>query len=198
MGVRKSLPFLDKPPFLSHRLRIGLLVTILVVVLVSSIYAVYYVTLPPGQGPEASLLSPTLGLRLQLDEASFSKGETVNVLISLRNVGNESVTVKWSSYSSELDWTPMYFDFSVVDENGTIIYQWGKTHAWYGSFLVKDLLPGEQLTSHCPWEMRDIDEIPAASGTYFVRALSRKLTLTVGEDSSVVTLETPSIAILIS
>lgn len=92
----------DKQSFLRHSRRTILLVTVLIVILVSSIYA-YYRSSSPQSGPRTSITSWPLELSIQLDKTDYIERENISITFSLTNLSNETVVItriRWPTSSS--------------------------------------------------------------------------------------------------
>jgi hypothetical protein len=184
--------------FASRPRRILVITLLVIVVLCAGTYA-YWTFLPPQQGPRAATLSSPLELSIQLDKCEYQQGENVTITISLKNVGNETITVSWPSYSCS-DGVDMYFDFIVMDGNGTKVSQWYYGRGLLASVLTRTLDPGQQLTNVYTW-MQDTgwpDFAQVPKGTYSVKGLSRGFDLTVGTQLTSMELETPTITFIIT
>jgi hypothetical protein len=182
--------------------KVGLLAAVLVIVLVVSSYA-YMASLQPQEGPLVSVISPPLEFSMQLNKTEFLLGEDVMVRLSLKNIGNETIGLSWADFRGYED-VLMYFDFIVTDSNNTVVFQYSKVYGALFLVLDRTLNPGEQLVSAVPWiqitvhpqEVPSHQQVPA--GTYNVRGLSRKMGLTVGNQTTIITLETPTITFTIT
>jgi len=181
----------DKWLFLRNPRRTVLLVAILVVILVSSIYA-YYWSVSPKEGPRVSVLSPPLELWLQLDKTTYVQGENISVSVGVKNTSNETITVTWTSYSL-YDGKRALLDFIVSDDNGTDVFQ--LCGLLLGSTVSRTLSPEEELTFSFEWNMKmnknvaTYDVLP--KGSYCGKTSTRYMKL---NDSSHLTLETQTIS----
>lgn len=192
--------------FASRRHRAVLVSVALILVLAVSTYA-YVRSLLPAVGPRVSLVSPPLEFSMELDKAEFQQGENVTVTLSMKNMGSEEIRLMWTSFFLYLD-RVLYFDVSVTDSNGTLVFQWGSEYFALGMTREKSLDPGEQLTTMYFWDQwtEPVAQEPqftypkgiVPKGTYYVKGLSRQFTLTAdGQTTPLMTLETPSITIQI-
>lgn len=178
-----------------------MLVAVLVIVLVVSAYA-YMASLQPQEGPRVSVISPPLEFSMELNKTEFQLGENVMIGLSLKNIGNETIKLSWADFYAYEDML-MYFDFYVTDSNNTVIFQWSATYLRLLMVIDRILNPGEQLVSVVPWiqitehpqQIPSRQQVPA--GTYAIRGLSRRMYLTVGGQTTVITLETPTITFTI-
>jgi hypothetical protein len=134
--------------FGSRSRKIMLLIAILVVSLAAGVYS-YWISLPlpKPMGPSASITSSPIELSIGLDKTEYTSNENLTVYFSLRNISNQTVTVRQQHWY-ELDLSSPYsymklasnvegvsipskppiilngvfhFYFSVVDDNGTVI-----------------------------------------------------------------------------
>jgi hypothetical protein len=185
---------------------VALISVALIVVLVVGTYA-YLQSLPPAAGPRVSLLSPPLEFSMELDKAEFQQGENVTVKLAMKNTGSEEITLMWTSFFLFFD-RVLYFDISVTDLNGTVVFRWSSEYFALGAVIEKSLDPGEQLTNMYFWDQwtEPVAQEPPFSypegivpkGTYYIKGLSRHFTLTAdGQTTPLMALETPSITIQI-
>ena len=182
-----------------HPKRVAVLFLIIFMIVVTSVYA-YIALLSPHAGPRVSVVSPPLEFSIGLEKTEFQQAEPINMTVSLKNVGNETIQLMWTSYYLYYD-QRMYFDFVIVDENDTLVYQWTGEHLSLPALLTRTLNPGEQLVSVYPWYQLygyEDGEGQVSKGTYYVRGLTRSVHLTVNGQTSTILLETPSITIIIN
>jgi len=178
----------DKKSFFKHSRKMILIVTILVIILVSSSIYAYYWSLPPHVGPRVTLVSPPLEFSLQLEKTTFVTGENISVSISLRNISNQTVTLRWSEYGTGDSGPEGYFassvfpadspkravlDFSVLDENNTLIY--GLIGRRNQAVVSRMLTAGEVVTQTFVWNQLVVDfqeytYVPIPSGLYYMKA----------------------------
>jgi len=182
-----------------HPLRVALLVTIVVAIVATSAFA-FWLSPPHKSGPKASTVSQPLEFTIELDKTEFQQGEDVTVRLSLRNISNETITVAWPNYHI-YEGMVMYFNFNVLDENGTVVYAWKMNYGYAQAFITRPLEPNEEITNAYPWhQLTDLalgsGQVP--EGSYSVRGLSRLFELTVGNQKTKMTLETPTIAFTIT
>jgi len=135
---------------------------------------------------------------MKLDKAEYKLGENVTIRLSVKNIDNKTITLTWYEYYM-YDNALMYFDFYIIDANGTLVYQWTKDHAALQAVLKRTLSPGEQLTSVYPWYQLNgyPNEAQVPAGTYTVRGSTRKVGLTVEDQTAAITLETPTVTFII-
>jgi len=180
--------------FASRFRKVIFLVVVLLVALTVGVYA-YMISLSPHAGPRVSVVSPPLEFSIGLEKTEFQQAEPINMTVSLKNVGNEMIQLMWTSYYLYYD-QRMYFDFVIVDENDTLVYQWTGEHLAFAAVLTETLNPGEQLVSVYPWYQ--LYGYEGGEGTYYVKGLTRSVHLTVNDQTSTILLETPSITIIIN
>jgi len=183
--------------FQKNPLRVFSLVLIVVIASVVAVHA-YWRLSSPQAGPRVSVTSLPLEFSMELNKAEFQPGENVTIKLSLKNIGNKTITLSWYEYYAYYD-ALMYFDFYIIDANGTLVYQWTKDHAALLAVLKRTLSPGEQLTSVYPWYQLNgyPNEAQVPAGTYTVRGSTRKVGLTVEDQTAAITLETPTITFII-
>lgn len=178
-----------------HPLRVALLVTIVVAMVATSAFA-YWLSPPHMSGPKASTVSSPLEFTIELDKAGFQQGENVTMRLSLKNISNKTITVTWWNRQA----MGMYFDFCILDENGTAIYSWTTGRLSMPAVNVKTLSPNEELVSVCNWEQNydSPSTTPVPKGSYSVKGLSRVFELAADGQTLRMTLETPTIAFSIT
>ena len=183
-------------------LRIHRAASLVSVLLVASIaVSVYFVSFKP-KATRASIVSDSLVFSIELDKTEFiQQEERVNIAsFSLTNTSNETVKLQWSSFYIGFNQT-LYFDYYILDANGTHVYKWSY---WSGAFMSPRtviLNPNEQLTNLYRWPQvydRHIGlEAIVPRGTYSIAGLTRGITLTSESQTSHLLLETPSITFTI-
>ena len=92
----------------------------------------------------------------------------------------------------------MFFDFFVMDENGTAVFSYYGTHGRTDGTWERTLTPGQQLIVTFSWLTEDNHFALVPKGDYFVRASTRNFKLALASNSTNITLETPTISIVIS
>ena len=174
-----------------------LLVTLIVIVVsVASVYA-YLEFLLPQSGPRVTILSQPLEFSMEMDKTEFRQGENITIRLSVKNVGNQTITLRWSSFYLHYD-VVLYFDFYVLDMNNTVVFQWSKIYGRFPAVREKTLTPGEQLINVYVWGQWSELEGQVPKGVYSVRGLTRQVALIVGDQTSTITLETPTITFTIT
>jgi len=150
---------------------------------------------PATSVPVRSVVTiPPLELTLELTKTEFEQGEPINGTLSLKNVGNESITITFGSLGSR-------FYFDVLDENGTHVY----TSELICPAAIEHLPlnPNEQITRTDTWgQIRNIwpteyylEQVP--KGTYTIIGKSERYSLEYPTDSLNDGLETAPITITI-
>lgn len=167
------------------------------VLILLGVYAYsYYVKLQTQAGPRVSVLSPPLEFWIELDKAAFLQGENVSIRVGLRNASNETVNATWFQNSvSNRQW--VFFDFSVMDENGTVVFSYYGTHGRTDGTWERTLTPRQQLIVTFSWLTEDENYALVPKGDYSVRASTRNFELALGSNSTYITLETPTISIAV-
>jgi hypothetical protein len=185
----------SKRSIFPHPKRVLLLASILIAALAVATFA-YLTSLPPRIGPRASIISNPIEFSIEMDKTDFQQGEAVNVTFSLINTGNKTITIRWSSFYLAFSQT-LYFDFYIIDADGTRIYQWSHGHG--ALMAIKNVVvnPGERVTNFYKWPqvysgLIGYDAI-VPKGTYSVVGLTRGMMIYVDSEKSDVILATPSI-----
>ena len=177
-----------------HPLRVALLVTIVVAIVATSAFA-YWLSPQSRSGPAASTISPPLEFAIELDKAEFQLGENITVRLSMKNIGNNTISVVWPNHYGGV------LDFLISDENGTYVYQLtDNTGAWSAEKWIT-LDAGKDFVNTFIWEQlyhyNSPNRVPA--GNYFVKGLSRQFRLNAeGQTIKGMTLETPAVAFTIT
>jgi hypothetical protein len=169
---------------------------------VAAAYAIQLFRMPATAGARVTVTSPPLEFSMELDKTEFQQGENVQIRLSLKNIGDETIKLTWFSYYLYDD-AVMYFDFYIKDADGTIVYQYTKLHGALGMLLDETLTLNEQLISVYVWfQKTDYPEAQVPAGVYTVRALTRRIALNLDDPSnadldSAITLETPAMTFTI-
>jgi len=125
-----------------------------------------------------SLLSDTvdgvnqqLGLQLSmtLQKTNFSLGEPIDILLTITNISNQTVSFGLGPDGNQ-------FDFNVYNDTNSNIYWY--TSIWLGGaipmfIVVETLNPGESLNSSLVWQQTfshslDSEGVPVSPGTYYI------------------------------
>lgn len=181
-------------------LRVHRAILLVSALLIASIaVSIYFGSLKP-RATRATVVSDLLEFSIELNKTEFvQQGEAVNVTFSLINTGNKTITIRWSSFYLAFSQT-LYFDFYIIDGDGTRIYQWSHGHG--ALMAIKNVVvnPGERVTNFYKWPqvysgLIGYDAI-VPKGTYSVVGLTRGITLKADSQTGVA-LETPSITFTI-
>ena len=160
--------------FRCHPLRAALLIVIVAAASVAAAYAYISVRLPQA-GPQVSVVSQPLKLTIGLDKTEFKLGENITVGCSVENVGNETITITFSSRYGYLDdqdkFHRVYFDFIVTDANGTEIYKWSWGQGAAAATYEVAINPGEELKNAFTWKqnVNCPEDLLVSRGTYFIK-----------------------------
>ena len=186
---------------LNSRFKKAAITAILLIAIFSIGTYAYLASLPPQEGPKVTVTSSPLQFSMQLDKTDYSLGENISITISLKNIGSENVTIKWPSYR-EFYGVFWYFDFIIMDQNGTKIDQWGDVYGLLEAVLKRTLAPGDQLTTVYTWTQRiSYTAVQVPKGIYSIKALSREFGLAIGNQTMAslpISLETPTITFTIT
>jgi len=160
--------------FRSHPLRAALLIVIVTVASVAAAYA-YISVQSPQAGPQVSVVSQPLKLTIGLDKMEFKPGENITVGCSVENVGNEAITILFSSIYGYVDnqnnFHEVYFDFIITDATNTEIYKWSYRQGALGSTYEVTLNPREELKNTFTWKqnVNYPEDVFVSTGTYFIK-----------------------------
>ena len=181
--------------FHSHPERVLLLGSVIIIAVVVATSA-YINSLRPVIGPQASIVSDPVEFSIGLNKTDFEQGEKVTVSLSLTNTSNKTITLLWGSYYSE--WGQrIYFDYYIVNANGTKIYQYSYHRYALGATDEKVLKSGDQVVNFYDWYQIYMDpsghDVIAPKDTYSIVGLTRRVLLTVDGKANGVSLATPSI-----
>ena len=127
----------------SVSLRAVLLTLVIVAASVSTVFAYLQLNAKDTRVRVATALPPR-ELSMELEKTVFNLGEDVSITISVKNIGNETITVAWGSAAM--------FDFDVLDANGTFVYRF--TYAYLFAFVEHrvSLFPGEEFSLTRKWD----------------------------------------------
>ena len=171
------------------------------ILLVASIaVSIYFGSFKP-KAIRASIVSSPLVFSIELNKAEFiQQGERVNITFSLINTSNKTLTLEWSSFFVAFD-QRFYFDFYIVDANGTRIYQMSRGYGRGMANASEVVGIGERLTNFYEWPQvysgRTGYDAIVPKGTYSVVGLTRGMTISVDSQRSGIMLETPSVTFTI-
>jgi len=161
--------------FRSHPLRAASLIVIVAVASVAAAYAYISVRLPQA-GPQVSVVSHPLKLAIGLDKTEFKPDENITVGCSVENIGNETITITFSSIYGYVDnqnnFHEVYFDFIITDATNTEIYKWSYRQGALGSTYEVTLKPGEELKNTFTWKQNtNYADVLVSTGTYFIKGI---------------------------
>jgi hypothetical protein len=189
--------------FHAGRFKAFLLTLIVVVASVAGVYA-YLRSLLAGTGPGATITSPPLEFSIQLEKASFRGDENITIKFSLTNIGNETITafkshidsiegfVSTESYkasSTEGD-QAFHFGFSIIDANGTLVYQ--RSGGWLIESYDIIIQPGGYVNQALIWNSHFFSSSPLPEGMYQITGV-----FSAAVNGSWITLDTPSIVFVV-
>ena len=120
----------------AHALKAALLAS----VLAASVISVYAYLQLNGRANSTRAVTTEYPreLSITLEKTTFKTGELVHVNLTLKNIGNETLTHKWSLLVG--------FDFDVFDANGTWIYGFVAAHLALFDLKASVLEPGKEFT----------------------------------------------------
>jgi hypothetical protein len=91
----------------------------------------------------STLINGPLELRLELDKTEFVQGEPVNITVSLKNIGNKTITVVYTTFKTRVGVKILYL-------NGTIANEWGRSPLTATEEV--SFAPGEQVSRTYVWD----------------------------------------------
>ena len=172
----------------------------IIVLLVSGIYAVYYWSPRPQRGPRAATVSPPLEFAIEIDKTEYQRSENVSVLLTLTNISNETISVSWASHYIGLRKpTNGSLSYSILYTNGTAAFNWSERLARAQEYLEVTLKAGDSIVAVFIWEQYvrtqegPLPYMKAPNATYGVRGYTDEMGLTMYGETSSVALETPTI-----
>jgi hypothetical protein len=99
-----------------------------------------------GGGIMVEATKSPLKLEMVFNKTTFEVGKIVNFMVTLENIGNETVTVCWGSPGS----SPDYFSFIVYDKDGLKVYE--PNSGWLDFYRPPmSLPPGLATIATIPW-----------------------------------------------
>ena len=128
--------------FQANRLKPGLAVLILAIASLVAVFA--YLHLNKDTRVRTVTAFPPYELSMELEKTVFNLGESVNVTISVKNIGNETITVVWGHTGT--------FDFNVTDANGTFVFSPVHTYVSTAESIQVSLLSGEVFSAARNWD----------------------------------------------
>jgi len=155
----------------AHLKALGLVVVI-VLALVSGVYAYWKLNNPSQSSPATStFISYPIEFGMELNNTGFAVGESVAVRLYLKNISNRSVVVSFI--------TSLALDFIVKDTNGASVYIWSFWKYFLAAPMSKLLHPCEALNRTLWWEQTysspdflDKYQQTVPSGRYFIEGLT--------------------------
>jgi hypothetical protein len=149
----------------------------------------------PASVTSVVTVSP-LELKLKLEKTEFMQGESINITVSLRNIGNTATEVMFSQYGS-------YVKFKVFDTNGNWIFEQGSAVGLAFSNIA--LAPNEQVSHTYTWSQviwnrvgdTVLNEYQAPKGAYKIVGATGSDEISVVGMWPMQSLETPPIIITI-
>jgi hypothetical protein len=173
-----------------------------VIFAVATFAAVAYQTLLlPHERPKATTLSLPLEFSMQLEKAEFLRSEDVTIQISLRNIGNKTISPSWPDFYL-YNGTAFCFDFVIIDTRALVsqVYRFSQNKVRLLAVKEKTLSPGEQWVNVVVWDQKASykdDPEPVPKGGYSLRASTRQFSLSVDGQTSIIDLETPTLTFTI-
>lgn len=184
---------------LASRAKKAVFSIILVIVVLSASGYAYFSSLSPRSGPSASVISSPLEFTIEMDKTGFTRGEGITIRVSLRNIGNKTISLSWPNFYVQ-NGTAVCFDFVIIDTNNSQVYRFSQNKVHFNAVEEKTLSPGEQWVNVFVWDQKasykDVEPVPL--GAYSVRASTRQFSLSVDGQTSIINLETPTIALMIN
>jgi len=178
------------------------LVSVHVVVLVLASYALFS-NLPRKTAlSRVVVVSQSLEFSMELNKTTFVQGEDIFVDLHLKNVGNETVFLSWGSgiaVGDEQLNQHMHFDFLVVDASNLTMH---RDRFYKGQVLNEYLNPREELVNLYIWHSWEQTVYPSGpkipKGVYFVKGLTRPMSVGTSHGWIEMSLETPPIGIVVT
>jgi len=192
----------------ANPLKLFSVVLILAVVSGVAVYA-YLGLLTPQAGPRVIITSPPIDFSMELDKAEYKYGKNITIVLSLRNISNQTITMhkrsRWPYWRGHpvgpVVFTEFYgvspedenearglihFGFSITHQNGTVIFRQyeGPLAATYDI----DIYTGGYIKQTWIWDL------PLPKATYQIRGI---LSCDVPGAFQHSTLETPSITFIV-
>jgi len=92
--------------------------------------------------------------------------ETVDMTITLKNIGNENATIRFHSEPNP----NQYWFWRVYDENDRIVFYWKQAYRLPSAQDIT-LRPSEFMEWNCTWNQKNTDtQIQVTSGCYYLTA----------------------------
>jgi len=168
----------------------------------------FSVALIPAPKHMAFVENYPLWASIELEKQEFNAGENVTATCKLKNIGNEAITIHFSQEMRELDESGgvphsyrVYFNLVVTDTEGNTVFSWQINRGATGNIVSISVGPGEELSNTFMWNQKTKDvgglgeQVPP--GTYLVKAKVAPRALLWINDGPWITLETPSILLVV-
>jgi hypothetical protein len=163
----------------SRRRIAALLIALVVVAAAASAYG-YFLSLPSVGGPRvSSLILQPLRLSMELNKTEFRQGENFTIKFLLENIGRKNLTiVVFDMVMYQRRPPPILFDFDIVAENDTTLYNFSEDHVIFPQVYEYTIMPKENLTQTYIWDQTIPDHsgktmgFRLSSGLYSVRGVT--------------------------
>jgi len=163
----------------SRRRIAALLIALVVVAAAAGAYG-YFLSLPSVGGTRiSSLILQALRVSMELNKTEFQQGENITIKFLMENIGKKNLTiVVFDSLMYQERKPPILFDFDIVAENGTAVYNFSKDHVVFPVVYEYTIVPGENLTQTYIWDQTIPDYsgktmgFRLSSGLYSVRGIT--------------------------
>ena len=139
---------------------------------------------------------------MELNKTTFAQGEDIFIDLHLKNVGNETMFVEWSSWIAVGDEQlnqHLHFDFLVTDASNLTMHH---DRFYQGRVLNEYLNPREELINLYIWHSWEQTVYPGGpkipKGVYFVKGLTRPMSVGTSRGWIEMSLETPLIGIVVT
>jgi hypothetical protein len=161
----------------------------------------YQALLLPHERPKANTTSLPLEFSIQLEKTEFLRSEDVAIQISLKNIGNKTISLSWPDFYL-YNGTAFCFDFNIIDTRApvSLVYRYSQNKVTLEAVKEKTLTSGEQWVDVVVWDQRASykdDPEPVPRGGYSLRAFTRQFALSVDGQTSILDLKTPTITFTI-
>lgn len=114
----------------------------------------------PTREPSPKDLSRVLETELRVRPASVARGGTAQFELTVRNTGNQLVTLPFSSAKQ--------FDFEVL-RAGKLVARWSNGRVFASALSSATIGPGQSLSFTGRWDLRSLVGQPVSPGEYRVR-----------------------------
>ena len=153
--------------FASHRRIAALLITLVIVSVAASAYG-YFLSLPSVGGTRvSSLILQALRLSMELNKTEFQQGENFTIKFLLENICKKNLTiVVFDMVMYQRRPPPILFDFDIIAENGTTVYNFSGDHVIFPQVYEYTIMPGENLSQTYIWGLAIPDYSGKTMGFY--------------------------------